>query len=168
MEAAVLRPMEMSSDSWTIETPERTSSSSSEGAFQQAHGDEGLKEVDWYGGGEWEEAPNNQDGGSSLVASLRQRAVGRAPHAKGYMETLTEAILHKIEVEEILLKADQDDRMIDQKEMEEEFLVTRTISTKEVMEILRIGFHQSQLNTLSWLAPKGPWNRSPRRAEASC
>ena len=51
-----------------------------------------------------------------------------------YMEVLTEAIMKKLEVEETLLRADHDDRMIDQKEMEEEFLVTKTVSTKEVMD----------------------------------
>ena len=66
-------------DSWTIETPERTSSSSSEGeASQQTQNNEGLKEVGWHGGGEWED----QDGGSRLVAPQRQRAVGKAPQAK--------------------------------------------------------------------------------------
>ena len=165
LEDAALRMMEVSSDSWTIETPERTSSSSSEGeASQQTQNDEGLKEVDWHGGGEWEGAPNNQDGGSRLVAPQKQRAVGKAPEARirilrliqanlaqyigeemqlvdvtnqdqgCYMEVLTEAIIQKLEAEETLLRADHDDRMIDQKEMEEEFLVTKTVSTKEVME----------------------------------
>ena len=149
---------EVSSDSWTIETPDR--SSSSEGASQSALG---SLEVDSPGGGEWAEAPNNQDGGSSLVASLKKVALGNAPltkvnfirkiqanlaevgeemqhidvtnHEQGcYMEVLTDAIMHKVEAEEILLKADQDGQAVDQKELEEEFLITRTVSNKEVMD----------------------------------
>ena len=84
LEDAALRTMEVSSDSWTIETPERTSSSSSEGeASQQTQNDEGLKEVDWHGGGEWEGAPNNQDGGSRLVAPQKHPLLGRL-HNPGF------------------------------------------------------------------------------------
>ena len=150
---------EVSSDSWTIETPDR--SSSSERASQSASD---SMEEDSTGGGEWAEAPNNQDGGSRLVASLKKVALGNAPltkvgfvrkiqanlaeyvgeemqhvdvtnHEQGcYMEVLTEAIMHKVEAEEILLKADQEGLEMDQKELEEEFLVTRTVGNKEVMD----------------------------------
>ena len=51
-----------------------------------------------------------------------------------YMGVLRQAIMHKVEVEEQLLQYKQEQENIDQKELEEEFLVTRTMSTKEVME----------------------------------
>lgn len=47
---------------------------------------------------------------------------------------LTGAIMHKIEAEEILLKAEHESQSMGQKELEEEFLVTKTISSKEVHE----------------------------------
>ena len=64
--APCLFSLEVSSDSWTLETPERTSS---EEAESQGGSSGFVMEVDGLGGGEKEEAPNNQDGGSRLVAS---------------------------------------------------------------------------------------------------
>ena len=69
---------EVSSDSWTIETPDR--SSSSERASLSASD---SMEEDSTGGGEWAEAPNNQDGGSRLVASLKKAAPWECPSHEG-------------------------------------------------------------------------------------
>eukprot|EP00913_Durusdinium_trenchii_P015946 g14985.t1 len=155
--------LEWSSDSWTLETPSRTSSSAGaeEPQGKEAHGFPGE---DWQGGGDEEEAPNSWDGGSRPAASLNKLMPGGAPCTRiqllratqehladyvneemghvditnleqgWYMGVLRQAIMHKVEVEEQLLQYKQEQENIDQKELEEEFLVTRTMSTKEVME----------------------------------
>ena len=156
---------EISSDSWTIETPERTSSdherTPSDGSSQGA---KASLEEESLGGGEWEEAPNNQAGGSYLVASLQCQAPGRAPITRVQfirsmqanladyvvdelkhvditnpdqgccLEALANAIIQKVDAEENLLQHQNDSEALHQQELEEEFLVTRTISTKEVMD----------------------------------
>ena len=43
-------------------------------------------------------------------------------------------MLHKLEAEEQLLQNHQDQVQLCQKEMEDEFLVTKTVSAKEVMD----------------------------------
>ena len=156
---------DVSSDSWTIETPERTPSdhegTPSDGPSQGA---KASLEEESLGGGEWEEAPNNQDGGSRLVASLQCQAPGRAPITRVQLirsmqanladyvgdelkhvditnpdqgcclEALANAILQKVDAEENLLQHQNDNEALHQQELEEEFLVTRTLSTKEVMD----------------------------------
>ena len=159
-----LNNLEISSDSWTIETPERTpSDGSSQGTHEEAH-EELVQEEDRYGGGEWEEAPNNQDGGSRLVASIQGNVPGRVPITRvqfirsmqanladyvseelGHvdisnpdqgccMDVLARAVVQKIEAEDILLQHHHDGEVLHQKELEEEFLVTKTVSSREVME----------------------------------
>ena len=158
--APSLFSLEFSSDSWTLETPERTTSEEDE---SQGGSNCGSMEVDSIRGGEKEEAPNNQDGGSRLVASM-QTTPGNSPPQKiqllrslqanlasyvaeemervdvsnpeqgCYMEVLTQAIMQKVEVEELLLQNDHDQEEAKCQELEEEFLVTKTISSKEVWE----------------------------------
>ena len=70
---------EWSSDSWTIETPSRTSSISSSAGGEGPPGQElGLLGVDSLGGGDLEEAPNNWAGGSYPVASMQKIRPGGA------------------------------------------------------------------------------------------
>jgi len=156
---------EWSSDSWTIETPSGTSStSSSAGGKGPPGGELGLLGVDSLGGGDWEEAPNNWAGGSYPVASMQKIRPGGVPITKlqllrsvqanlaeyvneeighgdvtngeqgWYSGVLSQAVLHKVEAEEQLLQNHQDQVQACNKEMEEEFLVTKTVSTKEVMD----------------------------------
>ena len=51
-----------------------------------------------------------------------------------YMGALSEAIMRKVEIEEQLLQNSQEQEAITCKELEEEFLVTRTMSNREVMD----------------------------------
>ena len=111
-----------------------------------------------------EEAPSNWDGGSSPVASIKQLVPGRTPFTRlqllrfvqanlaeyvkeeaghvditnleqgWYMGALSEAIMRKVEIEEQLLQNSQEQEAITCKELEEEFLVTRTMSNREVMD----------------------------------
>ena len=166
----VLASLEVSSDSWTVETPARTSSSdswnvegTSEGSSQGTQV-KGSGVEDSFGGEEKEEAPNNQDGGSCLVASLQSKVPGRIPitriqmiqamqeHLADYVgeemshidltmaeqgcyaEVVSRAIMHKLEAEETLLQYQQDQEALNAKELEEEFLVTKTVSNREVLD----------------------------------
>ena len=56
------------------------------------------------------------------------------PEQGCYMDILTQAIMQKVEVEELLLQSDHDQEVAKGQEIEEEFLVTKTISSKEVWE----------------------------------
>ena len=156
--------LEVSSDSWTIETPERTSSSSSgEDDIQGVQTSSGFPVVDLLGGGDAEGVPNNRCGGSSPVTP-QKGTLGEHPHHKikllkalqanlaayvseemghldvtipeqgCYLEVLSEAIMYKVEVEEMLLQNDRDVDELATKELEEEFLVTRTVGSKEVWD----------------------------------
>ena len=155
--------VEISSDSWTIETPEREASC--EGGSQGAETQSSVSMVeDSSGGGEKEGAPNNQCGGSSLVAPKDDEAPGNIPLTRvqfirsvqanlatyigeeighlditnpdqgSYMEVLTNAVMNKVELEEELLHCDHNNHLQEQKEMEEEFLVTKTVAAREVLD----------------------------------
>ena len=56
------------------------------------------------------------------------------PEQGCYLEVLSEAIMYKVEVEEMLLQNDRDVDELATKELEEEFLVTRTVGSKEVWD----------------------------------
>ena len=93
---AELFKAEWSSDSWTIETPSKTSSSAGEVDSQDA----GKEEVP-TGRGDVEEAPNSQDGGSSLAASIKKMAPGRFPFTKVQLLRFAQANLAEYVKEEM-------------------------------------------------------------------
>ena len=98
---AELFKAEWSSDSWTIETPSKTSSSAGEGDSQDAEKEEVSMEEDPTGGGDVEEAPNSQDGGSSLAASIKKMAPGRFPFTKVQLLRFAQANLAEYVKEEM-------------------------------------------------------------------
>eukprot|EP00913_Durusdinium_trenchii_P028163 g26406.t1 len=71
---------------------------------------------------------------ASYVAEEMERVDVSNPEQGCYMEVLTQAIMQKVEVEELLLQNDHDQEEAKCQELEEEFLVTKTISSKEVWE----------------------------------
>eukprot|EP00435_Cladocopium_sp_Y103_P032516 s2415_g8.t1 len=136
-----------SSDSWSLETPE--TSSSSEGEMS-------------LGGGEREEVPNIGAGGSYPGTSPQlHRLQGRAPMLRKihsniteyireeyqhidattldqtlWMPAVTEAIINRMHLEEQLLSMAMEETKQDETKQATEFLVTRTISNSEVCQNL--------------------------------
>ena len=127
-----------SDDSWTLETIPSPDSS-----------------LDGSGGGEEEEAPNSQCGGSSLTASqeyesflqkvqhnLHMLVMDEMAHIDGTadeqawcMPVLKEMLVQKAEVEEELIMINRGKKEV--LANENEFLVTRTVSNKEVWENIK-------------------------------
>ena len=122
----------------------------------------GSSEVERYdGGGEWEEAPNNRDGGSSPMASTCPHIMTKAQALETMHCNLADyiieglgridgssneqmwnfpmihkALLTKVELEEQLHALDDQARADQQRHMNDEFLVTKTVSNKEVRDHL--------------------------------
>ena len=138
-----------SSDSWSLETEEATlsSSSSSNGG--------GPDELFWTGGGDVEGVPNTWCGGSSPGTpneDLSRAPVLRRLHCNVteyikeelqlvdatsldqtlWMPTLTQAMIQRVALEDQLL--DMADIAPAEEKITEEFLVTKTISSREVLE----------------------------------
>ena len=127
-----------SDDSWTLETIPSPDSS-----------------LDGSGGGEEEEAPNSQCGGSCLTASqeyesflqkvqhnLHMLVMDEMAHIDGTadeqawcMPVLKEMLVQKAEVEEELIMINRGKKEV--LANENEFLVTRTVSNKEVWEDIK-------------------------------
>ena len=127
-----------SDDSWTLETTPSPDSS-----------------LDGSGGGEEEEAPNSQCGGSCLTASQEYESFlqkvqhnlhmlvmdemvhidGTADEQAWCMPVLKEMLVQKAEVEEelIMINRGKKEALVN----ENEFLVTRTVSNKEVWENIK-------------------------------
>ena len=137
-----------SSDSWSLSS--QASSPNSIAVSQ-------CKEEDWWiGVGDVEEAPNNQAGGSHLVAShanpasLRmlhgnlasyvgeelQHLDGTSSDQSLWLSTLTDAINMKVMLEDHLIDAQALKNEELQKHMEMEFLVTKTVGNQEVWQDL--------------------------------
>ena len=116
-----------------------------------------CKEEDWWiGVGDVEEAPNNRAGGSYPVASLASPASLRMLHGNLssyvgeelqhldgtsmdqslWLNTLTDAINMKVMLEDHLLDAQAAKHDELQKNMEKEFLVTKTVGNQEVWQDL--------------------------------
>lgn len=74
------------------------------------------------------------------------------------MEVLTEAILNNIEAEEMLLQNDHYNQLHDQKELEEELMVTKTVSSREVLADFENWIPAS---TPNWSPTNRPWTKSP-------
>ena len=135
----------VSSDSWTLEASETSMSSSS------------SQEEDAGGGGDREGAPNTWAGGSHPGASrldlpLNQEEALRSMHCHladyiqeemGYIDAtspdqalwlpvLSQAIMKRAEMEETLLAKEDDAQDLWENQVGQEFLVTKTISNKEV------------------------------------
>lgn len=83
------------------------------------------------------------------------------------MEVLTKAILNKIDAEETLLRNwnDHNNHLQDQKGLEEEFLVTKTVSSKEVWEDFEnwIPSITAEHSTTSLSPTNRLWNKSPSK-----
>ena len=127
-----------SDDSWTLETIPSPDSS-----------------LDGSGGGEEEEAPNSQCGGSCLTASQEYESFlqkvqhnlhmlvmdemvhidGTADEQAWCMPVLKEMLVQKAEVEEELIMINRGKKEV--LAGENEFLVTRTVSNKEVWENIK-------------------------------
>ena len=133
-----------SSDSWTLGTDDQSSASSSPKRTTD------LEEEWWIGVGDVEEAPNNRAGSSYPVASnaaaLRALHVNLTNHVGDEMQKLdavssdqawwlgavSDAIKMRNMVEQRLQDLHEQDAQDQQHNMEQEFLVTRTIGNAEV------------------------------------
>ena len=135
-EDGALRPV--SSDSWTLGTPDSSSPSMSQ-------------EEDLSGGGEREGAPNTWAGGSHPGAHALRSMHGHladfvleelehvdvtSPEQALWMPILSQAILKKAALEEALQQHSEgeQEQVLDQ--VAQEFLVTKTISNKDVWDNL--------------------------------
>ena len=168
---AVLRAP--SEDSWTLateSTPKAPLPDDDENGGEGRVNDDvedktkssGSSEVERYdGGGEWEEAPNNRDGGSRPMASTCPRIMTKAQALETMHCNLADyiieelgridgssneqmwnfpmihkALLTKVELEEQLHALDDQVRADQQQHLNDEFLVTKTVSNKEVQDHL--------------------------------
>ena len=147
---------EDSSDSWSLETEKSSSSTSS--SPRRSEGPEG----DWWiGGGDVEGVPNTWCGGSSpgTPTNQEQSSSSRAPTLRRlhcnvteytrdemnlvdatsldqtlWMLTLNQAMLNRVSLEAQLCALEEATAM--ENKVTKEFLVTKTISNKEVWESL--------------------------------
>ena len=136
-------------DSWTLETRPSTRPSVSETS--------GSLEEDGSSGGDVEGAPNSWCGGSSPAAPSRGRAGflrqmhgnlselvqeelgmvdATAIEQAWCLPVLSEALIKKVAVEEELHQLERDKVDKETKALENQFLVTKTVSNKEVWDSL--------------------------------
>ena len=134
--------------SWSLGTDSDQTTASSQAETPTLQSDE-----EGLGGGEWEEAPNNRDGGSSPVASMMTGVTAlRTLHANVvdyirdemnhldaasedqalWIGNITEAIGLRMMLEDQLQEIQQQTAREGQNKLDQEFLVTRTIGNAEV------------------------------------
>ena len=134
--------------SWTLGTDSEQTTASPTASTPTLQSD-----AEEFGGGEWEEAPNNRDGGSSPVASTTSGVAAiRACHANVvdyirdemnrldattedqalWIGAITEAISLRALLENQLQQFQHQAIKEDHEKLDQEFLVTRTISNAEV------------------------------------
>ena len=142
-----------SSDSWSLETDEQSASSTSPRMPVD------LEEDWWPGGGEMEGVPNTWCGGSSPGTPQQRSSSSRAPVLRRlhcnvtdyireelnmvdatsldqtlWMPTLNQAMLNRVALEDQLCALEEETAV--ENKVAEEFLVTKTISNKEVWDAL--------------------------------
>ena len=134
--------------SWSLGTDSDQTTASSQAETPTLQSDE-----EGLGGGEWEEAPNNRDGGSSPVASMMTGVTAlRTLHANVvdyirdemnhldatsedqalWIGNITEAIGLRMMLEDQLQGIQQQTARENLNKLDQEFLVTRTIGNAEV------------------------------------
>eukprot|EP00435_Cladocopium_sp_Y103_P017368 s2125_g4.t1 len=137
-------------ESWSLGTDPDNTSASSQASTPSCQTDAAVEES---GGGEKEEAPNNWDGGSCPVASnmsgqeaLRtmhqnvaeyiRMEINKIDATSGeqalWLPVVSEAIGHRVALERQLRQLQVCDEAEAQRHLEQEFLVTKTISNAEV------------------------------------
>ena len=101
---------------------------------------------------------------ASYVAEEMERVDVSNPEQGCYMDILTQAIMQKVEVEELLLQSDHDQEVAKSQEIEEEVLVTKTISSKEVWEDFENWVPSITAEYDQLVKPKRQLSKSPSKA----